>query len=591
VGDVVVARIPTGALYPLSDTPGVTVIRTPVRTRTSGHVLTEGIETMDVSALHERGINGSGVGVAIVDHSFDASNPEIADQVVETKNFTSTSFKEDPNAHGTAVAEIVAEVAPEANLHLYQAVTTTEIEAAAAHVNATDEVDVVVMSLGVDVGPFDGSSTFDDWIGRSVDDGQNWFVAAGNSGQTHYGGAWTDPDGDGYHNFSATDSNLSVSPSQSTVAFTVNWDDWGAGGTGGSDQDYDVAVVDGTGTPVETSVTRQDGEAGDYPVEQITVTGAEEYSELHLVINRASATGDASFDVFVTGATIVDGHRTPRGSLTRPATEEKVDTVGAVYWDDASLRAYSSRGPTDGGVRKPEFVAPDGTSSTVYGAAGGESAGFTGTSAAAPHAGGVAALLLEADGTLAPPEVTTTLATTTDPVQGDEPNNRTGDGLINATAAVDAVVAASERGDVTAPSVSGAGAFDLTDGDGEVAGGDTVRLNVTAADDTGVHTVEADAAAFGAGTVVLQDGDGDDVYDATFTVGSEGSLASDGARPITFVATDSSDNRNTTTASLVIDTSGGGGGDTTPPTVSNFGAQTNRTRPLGVSRVTRIRPG
>ncbi len=69
--------------------------------------------------------------------------------------------------------------------------------------------------------------------------------------------------------------------------------------------------------------------------------------------------------------------------------------VGAVhYWNYGSGRVaeYSSRGPTTDGRIKPELVAPSGVATVSYGADG-----FFGTSAAAPHVAGAAALIKSAN--------------------------------------------------------------------------------------------------------------------------------------------------------------------------------------------------
>jgi subtilisin family serine protease len=72
--------------------------------------------------------------------------------------------------------------------------------------------------------------------------------------------------------------------------------------------------------------------------------------------------------------------------------------VGAVCWLGDVFEAYSSRGPTIDGRAKPDLVAPANVSSATYGAfracAG---SGFAGTSAAAPHVAGAAALVKEAN--------------------------------------------------------------------------------------------------------------------------------------------------------------------------------------------------
>jgi hypothetical protein len=58
------------------------------------------------------------------------------------------------------------------------------------------------------------------------------------------------------------------------------------------------------------------------------------------------------------------------------------------------VESFSSRGPTQDGRAKPEIGAPDGVTSAAYGTVGVIS--FTGTSAAAPHVAGAAALYKQA---------------------------------------------------------------------------------------------------------------------------------------------------------------------------------------------------
>ena len=70
-------------------------------------------------------------------------------------------------------------------------------------------------------------------------------------------------------------------------------------------------------------------------------------------------------------------------------------SVGAVqydYYDLGIVASFSSRGPTTDGRFKPELVAPSGVSTVSYGVSE-DFYGYTGTSAAAPHVAGAAALI------------------------------------------------------------------------------------------------------------------------------------------------------------------------------------------------------
>ncbi len=74
-------------------------------------------------------------------------------------------------------------------------------------------------------------------------------------------------------------------------------------------------------------------------------------------------------------------------------------SVGAVhfnFYDLGIVADYSSRGPTTDGRFKPELVAPSGVSTVSYGESE-DFYGYSGTSAAAPHVTGAAALIKSAN--------------------------------------------------------------------------------------------------------------------------------------------------------------------------------------------------
>jgi subtilisin family serine protease len=380
---------------------------------------------MGVPTVHADS-TGENVTVAVIDLGFNASNPEIADNVVETTTMRrNQAFINRSDQHGTAVAEVATDTAPNVSLILISVNTVIEMKKAVSYVNQNTSADLVTMSLGVYVGPFDGTSKLDDLIAESTRNGTPYFISAGNAGNgKHLHTDWNDSDGDRFLDFPSGDDRLNITTRADTIKLFVSWREFPS-----SDNDYDLGLYDGDGELVAISNNRQAGGVVDRPIEVISHSslGNPPYS---LGIYNSSASGNATFDIFANDGTWLE-YSTRSQSITRPATEETAFTIAATYHQDNTLEPYSSRGPTIDGRRKPTMSAPDRVSTAVYG-----EQGFYGTSAAAPHAAGVAALMLEANESLSPATLKGTLTRTADPIYGTEPNNETGFGLVNATAAV-----------------------------------------------------------------------------------------------------------------------------------------------------------
>ena len=149
--------------------------------------------------------------------------------------------------------------------------------------------------------------------------------------------------------------------------------------------------------------------------------------------------------VFSTGNEGPDG-----GSVSSPASLPEAFAVGAVD-PYGNVARFSSRGPSPWGETRPHVVAPgvEVRSSTP----GGAYAPMDGTSMAAPHVSGVAAMLRSVSSTLSISETMHLITSTAVPLGQAIPNNDSGWGRVDAFAAVTALTQPGFiSGRVTSPS-------------------------------------------------------------------------------------------------------------------------------------------
>ncbi|MFZ2323319.1 MAG: S8 family serine peptidase [Ignavibacteriaceae bacterium] len=156
------------------------------------------------------------------------------------------------------------------------------------------------------------------------------------------------------------------------------------------------------------------------------------------LITKAADLAVAKGIVFVNSAGN-EGDNANHNTLVAPADGDSVIAVGSV--DYLGSRAfYSSVGPTLDGRIKPDVMAmgmgnyiatPYSSSSYVISTIGG-------TSYSCPIVAGVAAILLSANASLSPMQIRDIFRTTSS--NSNNPNNLYGWGIINALAAVDAVI-------------------------------------------------------------------------------------------------------------------------------------------------------
>jgi subtilisin family serine protease len=392
-GDLAQALVPVSALEALAANGNVRFVRLPYRRVPL--VTGQGVALINADGWHAAGFTGSGVKVAILDLGFagyaSLLGSELPVSVVTHSCRADDDITGGGEKHGTGVAEIVHEVAPDAQLYLVNFNTDVEYAECVDWIVAQG-VDVINHSVGwFGSGPGDGTGPINDTAAGAVSDGVFWANAAGNQAQRHWAGPWQDSDGDTWLNFSGTDEgdDISVGAGQTVVAI-LKWDD----PFGGSCNNYDLYLKRPNGSNAAWSTNSQT--CFQDPVEVLSYTSAVS-ATYSLYIRRANANGLAHFHLYTFHQDLQ--YQVAAGSLVEPADNPNVLAVGAVPWSSpTTVEFFSSQGPTEDGRVKPNLAGPDGVSNATYGS-------FFGTSASSPHVAGAAALVLQAHAGWTPAEV------------------------------------------------------------------------------------------------------------------------------------------------------------------------------------------
>ena len=391
----IVAEIYTKDILDIADLPFVSYMDTPLKAQLfPDEPLSEGLKCLNTEKLHGLNITGKGVKVAIVDFGFEGYEDLLGTGLPE--NVTVRSFRGDGDItgggeiHGTGCAEIVHDVAPDAELYLvnYDGYTYQLGELVLPYL-ISEEVDILSHSAGSTAGLFDGT----DYSCRIIDDawykhGILWVNAAGNSAQRHWEGMFNDTDDDGFHEFLCPGGELGqtiFANKGDTFRIWLSWNDTWDYPT----QDYDLLIYDLDINLLDYSVNPQNGSFGQHPYEICCLRRKAPYTgEYYIVIYNYGATKPVHFELYSWYHSL--GCKVENSSLCVEATALGSIAAGAVDCRDCStLEPYSSRGPTNDGRLKPDFVGPDCVSTCAY-----SPYPFCGTSAATPHVAGAFALQL-----------------------------------------------------------------------------------------------------------------------------------------------------------------------------------------------------
>ncbi len=405
-------------------------------------MISHAVEATGAEVLHSAGLSGKGVKIGIIDLGFYGYDLLLGTELPE--KVTRKNFRHDlcgfsfctSQSHGTAVAELVHDLAPDAKLYLVSISTTGELIDAINWLEKHN-VNIVSCSLGYWLcGPIDGRGWCSARFGNMRTKGILPVVAAGNSAKSHWFGFNRDENEDSLVEIDHENQSLSFSAySYGEATVSINWDDWGPNPEEArSDQDIDLLVLSPIpySSEIETvaeGINPQTGKPGHMPVESVTFQTEPGRTYYIFLVNTKTSRqvtvhlfldGDHSYDLMPYKAS---------ESVLQPADSPLVLTVGAANLSGQVLD-FSSRGPTWDGRVKPDLVGFSGLETVSV-------PDFSGTSAAAPTVAGVAAILKEAHPDWGPDQLEAALELLARDIFTKGQDEASGIGLVDVTEAID----------------------------------------------------------------------------------------------------------------------------------------------------------
>ncbi len=453
----------------------------------AGSVTTQGdIAQKSDEARTNFGVNGDGISVGIMSDSYNnlgGADSDVTSGDLPTSVQILTDLEEGGSDEGRAMAQIVHDIAPGAEL-LFR----TAFAGAVDFANGIGELvvagaDVIVDDIGYLDQPFFQDGIIAQAASDASSSGVAYFSSAGNSGEFSYesgfnaGNTYTSGFFPGgffggvAHQFDGAGDELQefVLESGERIRLSFQWNDpFATAGGSGATRDLDIYILNAQGTEVVASSANLN--VGGDAVEIIEfVNDTEETTAYNImIVHNTNVDGDqehptiikyidfetqAEYKEYTTDSPTVFGHPnatgvagvgaanyldTPEFGQNPPLVEDFSGLGGIpIYFDkDGELLETPE-------IREqPLFVAPDGGDTTFFGAEDTDNSGFPnffGTSAAAPHAAAVAALMLESAGSgtsLTPQQIYDALTSTAIDMEGEGFDFKTGFGLINAEDAV-----------------------------------------------------------------------------------------------------------------------------------------------------------
>jgi len=441
-----------------------------------GLVTSEGVNVMEADRVQAStpGYDGSGVKVGVLSDSYNSRGGAATDIASGDLPASGVQVVQDSSGtdEGRAMLQIVHDVAPGADLAFATGNGGEGNFAANIKNLANAGSKVITDDLTYFAEPFFQPGI----IAQAVNDvvtnqGVSYFSSAGNIDTQAYdtasplsygpnalnfvtdtslGGQWFDFD----PSAGANDRMTITLQHNQAITLSFQWDQ-PFYTTSGVTSDLDIYLFNRGGTtplaggnsdnlasqsPVEVFTYQNTGSAAQFDL-MINLFAGATPGELKFVNYGANQFGDTDFGTFATNSSTISPHAGVANAMA----------VGAApFYDQHSPEGFTSFGPVTFlfdaagnrlssplAVAKPDITAPDGASNTFFGGSNINGyPNFFGTSAAAPHAAGVAALIVQARPSDTPAQIYSLLKSTADPNVGAGNPNQVGAGLIDAYRAI-----------------------------------------------------------------------------------------------------------------------------------------------------------
>jgi subtilisin family serine protease len=368
----------------------------------------EGVKVMGVDKWHAAGFRGKGIKVGVIDSGFkfykdlrgtylpeNFEPVDIAAQLGETPRL-------EYEVHGTGTAEIIYSLAPEATI-IAAAMSGDDFQLTRAIDYMVEQgAQIVSMSVRRNITSMDGNGAIDKKIEKLRQEKGIMFIAsAGNEAQAHYT-AYFDPSPDGFHQFVPGVTRMAVAlPSYAApynTPIVLNWENW----YDKDKLDLDLFAESEDGKPLYSSQIYQSARE---PLEWLPARfqpGQTMYLKIRQKPNTPAPKKPIRLHLFT--YRIQFQFYVPQLAVGDPASSRGVLATGAVEHSSDRLAVYSSNGPLVNGVFKPEISGPTNVSSASFQQEG--MATFGGTSASCPEVSGLATVLLGANPTFTPDQLT-----------------------------------------------------------------------------------------------------------------------------------------------------------------------------------------